>query len=173
MTAAAPPALGGAVLIKQRCDPYGRESAIRLMGGIYPDSRISASAQVMGYCPRPAEGTYRMVCACGHRGQPMPLCGPGLAQDARGEWYPHPGHVASIQRRQADLCPPCAFPPVARELAEAMERRQADAYRATQLGHLRAAAQLGQAVEDMRAAMDELTALGIVHKCPLRLVEVS
>lgn len=170
----APAAPGGAVLLRQRCNPYGREDdRIRLLGGLYPEHRASALALEMGFCPRPAEGVYRMVCDCGHQGQAMPLCGPGRMQDARGEWYPTPGHVASIQRRQAGLCPPCAFPPVARELAEAMERRQADAYRAGQLGHYRAAAQLAAAVEDMRAAMDELTALGIIHKCQLRLVEVS
>lgn len=170
----APPALGGAVLIKQRCNPYGREDdRVRLLGGLYPERRASALALEMGFCPRPAEGVYRMVCRCGHQGQAMPLCGPGLIQDARGEWYPTPGHVASIQRRQADLCPPCAFPPVARELAEAMESRQADSYRAYQAGQLRAAALLGQAVETLRERMDELAARGVIHKCQLRLVEVS
>jgi hypothetical protein len=54
-----------------------------------------------------------------------------------------------------------------------MEARQADAYRASAAGYLRAAAVLGQAVEAMRADMDELTARGIVHKCPLTLAEVS
>lgn len=169
----APPALGGPVLLRQRCDPYGRESQIQLLGGLYPESRASATALEMGYCPRVADGVFRMVCECGHRGQRMPLCGPGLAQDSRGEWYPFKGHIASIQERQAGLCPPCAFPPRARELAEAMEARQADAYRAMASGLLTAAAKLGQAVEDLRAEMDELTRRGIVHRCPLTLVEES
>jgi hypothetical protein len=143
------------------------------MGGLYPESRASALALEMGFCPRIADASYTMVCECGHRGQPVPLCGPGLAQDARGQWYPHRGHVASVQRRQSGLCPPCAFPPEARELAEAMEARQADAYRALQSGYLRAAAELGGAVEDLRERMTELSDQGIIHRCPLKLVEVS
>jgi hypothetical protein len=170
----APAALGGGpVLLRQRCDPYGRETRVKLMGGLYPERRASALALEMGFCPRVADAVYRMVCECGHRGQPMPLCGPGLVQDARGEWYPHPGHVASIQRRQAGLCPACAFPPEARELGEAMEARQADAHNAMRSGYLGAAAQLGQAVERMREQMTELYERGIIHRCPLQLVEVS
>lgn len=173
MIAAALAGAPGVGILRQRCDAYGAESRIQLLGGLYPESRASATARAIGYCPRPAEGVYRMVCACGHRGQPVPLCGPGLVQDARGEWYPHPGHVASIQRRQAGLCPPCAFPPVARELAEAMEARQADAYRAQAAGLFTAAARLADALEELRAQMTELTERGVVHRCPLTLVEVS
>lgn len=169
---AAHPAIGLGIM-RQRCDPYGRESRIHLMGGLYAESRASATALEIGFCPRPAEGVYRMVCRCEHRGQRMPLCGPGLVQDARGEWYPHPGHVASIQSRQASLCPPCAFPPAARELQEAMEARALDIANAEAHGLLRARAVLIGAMERLREQMQELTDRGLIHKCPLKLVEVS
>jgi DNA-binding Lrp family transcriptional regulator len=40
-------------------------------------------------------------------------------------------------------------------------------------GYLRAAAELGAAVEDLRERMTELSDQGIIHRCPLQLVEVS
>jgi len=168
--AASPIGLG---IMRQRCDPYGRESRIQLEGGIHPESRASATALAIGFCPRPAEAVYRMICRCGHRGQRMPLCGPGLVQDARGEWYPHPGHVASIQRRQAGLCPPCAHPPAARELEEAMQARMTDIARAQAAGLLVARAKLVDALDQLREQMTELAERGIVHRCPLVLIEVS
>ena len=160
-------------LQRARCDPYGRESRVQLMGGLYPESRASKTALEIGYCPRPAEGVYRMECRCGHTGQRMPLCGPGIVADARGQNYPHPGHVASIQRRQAGLCPRCAFPPVARGLAEAADARMRDLTQARQPGMLGAVAKLGAALESLQGQLDELVAQGIIHRCPLRLVEVS
>jgi hypothetical protein len=160
-------------LARARCDPYGRESKIQLMGGLYPERRASKTALEIGFCPRPAEGVYVMVCGCGHRGQRMPLCGPGIIADARGQNYPHPGHVASIQRRQAGLCPRCAFPPAARGLAEAAEARMLDMAQARALGLLGAVAKLGAALESLQAQLDELVAQGIIHRCPLQLVEVS
>lgn len=170
--ARAHPAIGLGIM-RQRCDPYGRESRIQLMGGLHPESRASATALEIGFCPRPAEGVYRMTCRCGHRGQCMPLCGPGLVQDARGEWYPHPGHVASIQSRQAGLCPPCAFPPAARELQEAIDARMVDIARAQAAGLLVARARLVGALERLREQMQELTERGMIHRCPLTLAEVS
>lgn len=143
------------------------------MGGLYPESRASKTALQIGYCPRPAEGVYRMECRCGHQGQRMPLCGPGIVADARGQNYPHPGHVASIQRRQAGLCPRCAFPPVARSLAEAADARMRDLAQARALGLLGAMARLGAALENLQGQLDELVSQGIIHRCPLRLVEVS
>jgi hypothetical protein len=41
------------------------------------------------------------------------------------------------------------------------------------LGMLAAAAKLGAAVEDLTSQMTELSARGLIHKCPLKLVEVS
>jgi hypothetical protein len=163
----------GATLLRQRCDPYGRESKIQLMGGLFPERRASKTALEIGFCPRPAEGIYRMVCACGHKGQRMPLCGPGIVADARGKNYPHPGHVASIQRRQAGLCPPCAFPPIARELAEVAEAKMTDLQNANRLGMQGAALIIINALEACQAQLDELVTRGIIHRCPLKLVEVS
>lgn len=163
-------------LLTARCDPYGAESRISLLGGIYPASQVG---RIMWHCSNQAEGRFRMICTggsyggraaadgglvpayvCdgGHRGQPMALC---------------PDHVRSVSRRQAGLCPACAFPPAARELADALAARQADMHNAFSLGLLAAAAKLGGAIEQLQSAMDELSMQGIVHRCPLLLVEVS
>lgn len=163
-------------LLTARCDPYGAESRISLLGGIYPEGQVG---RIMWHCEARAAGRFRMVCTggsyggrtaadgglvtafvCdgGHRGQPMALC---------------PDHVKSISRRQAGLCPACAFPPQARELAEALQARQADMHNAFAAGLLSAAAKLGAAMDQLQAQMNELSMRGIVHRCPLLLVEVS
>jgi len=41
------------------------------------------------------------------------------------------------------------------------------------LGFLAAAARLGAAVEDLTNQMTELSQRGLIHRCPLRLVEMS
>lgn len=168
--------MGGTGLLTARCDPYGAESSISLLGGIYPESQVG---RIMWRCENRAEARYRMVCTggmyggraaadggllpaytCdgGHRGQPMPLCA---------------DHVKSMSGRQSDLCPACAFPPKARELADLLQVRQADMHQAFQLGMLGAAAKLGAAMEQLQAEMNELSLRGIVHRCPLLLLEVS
>jgi len=167
---------GNTGLLTARCDPYGAESGIRLLGGMFPENQVG---RIKWHCQAPAVARFRMVCtggrygariapgseleagyACegGHRGQPMPLC---------------ESHWRSISRRQAGLCPACAFPPVARELTEALQARQADMHNAFTLGFLAAAARLGAAVEDLTNQMTELSQRGIIHRCPLILVEVS
>lgn len=163
-------------LLTARCDPYGAESRISLLGGMFPENQVG---RIMWHCSNPATARYRMVCTggayggraaadgglvaaylCdgGHRGQPMPLCD---------------DHRRAIARRQAGFCPPCGFPPEARELAEALQARQADMMNAYSLGYLAAAAKLGAALEDLQGQMNELSATGRVHRCPLKLVEVS
>lgn len=163
-------------LLTARCDPYGAESRISLLGGLFPENQVG---RIMWHCSRQAAARYRMVCTggayggrsaadggvvpgylCdgGHRGQIMPLC-----DDHRG----------SIAKRQAGFCPPCGFPPEARQLAEAAQARQADMMNAFSLGYLSAAAQLGAALDDLRGQMTELYHAGRIHRCPLLLVEVS
>ena len=163
-------------LLTARCDPYGAESGIRLLGGIFPESQVG---RIMWHCSDPATARYRMTClggtygtriasdggpvpgyTCdgGHRGQPMPLCD---------------SHRKAIARRQSGLCPACAFPPHARELTEVLQARQADMHNAFSLGFLAAAAKLGAVVEDLQGQMTELYEQGIVHRCPLILIEVS
>lgn len=167
---------GNTGLLTARCDPYGAESSIRLLGGMFSDSQVG---RIMWHCQAPAAGRFRMVClggqygtrvapggeleygyVCdgGHRGQPMALC---------------KSHYHSIGRRQAGLCPACAFPPAARELTEVLQARTIDMRAAFDLGYLAAAARLGAAVEDLTNQMTELSARGLIHKCPLQLVEVS
>lgn len=163
-------------LLTMRCDPYGAESRISLLGGIYPESQVG---RIMWHCKARARARYRMVCTggmyggraaadggllpaytCdgGHRGQVMPLCD---------------DHVKSISRRQSGLCPACAFPPEARELQQALEARQADMHNAMSLGFLAAAAKMGGAMNDLQVRMNELSSAGVIHRCPLLLVEVS
>jgi hypothetical protein len=157
-------------LIKTRCDPYGAESRIKLLGGVYGPEHLGRH---MWFCEREAEAIYRMVCDCLHHGQPMPLCGPGIVIGKDGQPYPHPGHAAEISKRQAGLCPACCWPPKAREFHEAgkhAETALTDAYlRQDEAAIVRAQ----QAMTDAGKALDELWRRGIVHRCPLRLIEVS
>ena len=168
---------GNTGLLTQRCDPFGAESQIRLLGGIYPENHVG---RIMWHCAKAADaGRFRMICeggpygirlandgqlvaayTCqgGHRGQPMPLCA---------------GHRRMLARRQAGLCPACAWPPRARTLTEAIERAQVDMRNAARLGYPDAARKLQAAGEDLQAQMNELITQGIVHRCPLKLTEVS
>lgn len=164
-------------LLTQRCDPYGAESGIRLLGGMYPDSHLG---RIMWHCAKPADaGRFRMICQggpygirlandgqlvaaynCpgGHQGQAMPLC---------------TGHRRMLARRQAGLCPACAWPPQARTLTEAIERAQLDMRNAARAGLLNAARKLAAAGDDLQAQMNDLITRGVVHRCPLKLEEVS
>lgn len=171
MPAAPPrgPSAGG--LIKQRCDPYGAESQIRLMGGLYGENRLGRH---MWHCDREATaGTFRMVCRCGHRGVPMPLCGPGYVRGADGNWFPHQGHVAEISRRQAGACPKCIWPPEALPLHEAHKHYERELTTAILTVNRQAEARIKQAMLDNGKRLQELNDRGIIHRCPLRLQEVS
>ena len=165
-------------LVVGRCDPYGAEPGpgISLLGGMFPQSQVG---RIMWHCSKPAEARYRMICTggdygervgadggqlpayhCpgGHRGQPMRLC-----RD----------HRISIARRQAGLCPACAFPAEAREVIEAAERCQAAMAAAFARSEYAALAQLQSDCESLTARSTELSTQGIIHRCPLRLIEVS
>lgn len=159
-------------LLTARCDPYGAESQVQLLGGMYPESH---KGRIMWHCSNQAQARYRMVCTggeygtrlapggevagfhCegGHRGQVMPLC---------------KDHVREIQKRQSDLCPACAFPPQARQHQAEAEYAQAQLYHAWNFELM---ARWTSVLDQARAALDELNARGLVHKCPLKLIEVS
>lgn len=171
-------ATAGAVLLNQtpggligtRCDPYGAESQIKLMGGLYPESYLGRH---MWHCDRLAAARFRMVCPHGHRGQVMPLCGPGIVRAPGGEAMFHPGHYYEISRRQGGVCTRCIWPPealVARELDLAGQRDLADAMArhdpAGQAAAKRKMIEAGQTI-------DELMTRGVVHRCPLRLEAVA
>jgi len=157
-------------IIRQWCDPYGAETRIKLYGGMFPESQLGRH---MWHCPREAAGKFRMVCECAHRGQPMPLCGPGLVRAPDGVVVFHPGHIAEISRRQAGSCPACVWPPAARVFKEADEAAQRDLAAALAIGDRRAQARAKQAMVDAGLGLDELAARGVVHKCPLHLEAVS
>lgn len=165
----------GTGLLTARCDPYGAESRIQLMGGLYPESY---NGPRHWHCSERAEARYRMICTggaygavtlqqsvrtgfvCpgGHKGQIMPLC---------------VGHCREIARRQAGLCPACAYPPMARVLTTRLEEMQPELLRLQAIGDMARLAKATALFDDLRGQMDELAARGIVHKCPLRLIEVS
>jgi len=162
-------------LLTARCDPFGAESDVRLLGGIYPQSHVG---RIMWHCDNQAIARFRMICTgggygtriapdggivpqtiCdgGHRGQPMPLCA---------------DHRVEIQRRQSDLCPRCAWP----EEAIHLDRQITVIQEAMQHVHPLDMPKLARLTSehDQRAArMTEMAKLGIIHKCPLRLTEVS
>ena len=166
----------GTGLLTAICDPYGAESRIQLLGGIYPESHVG---RIMWRCEKRAEARYRMICtggeyggraaadggllpaticAGGHRGQVMPLCA---------------DHRKEIARRQAGACPACLYPPAGRALTEAIEANQRDLQVAELLQDWPNVARLTSRHEAMSGHMSEMMARGIIHKCPLRLVEVS
>lgn len=130
-------------------------------------------------------------CEGGHKGQVMPLCvkhqrdftvGPpkaGYTRDLKTPVGQIGGTIAN------ELCPACAYPPEARTLTEVADRLQqemsvikAAPIRAlglmAEIGNMREKfARLEREQDKIRARLDELHATGRVHKCPLRLKEVS
>jgi hypothetical protein len=137
---------GNTGLLTSRCDPFGAESQVQLLGGMYDEKY---RGKYMWHCDQPAIGRYGMICTggdyghraqgdgglvhathCdgGHKGQIMALCRihvrdfttgppkPGFSRDLK---TPH-GQVGGT--RATDMCPACMWPPEARTLQE-----QADA----------------------------------------------
>lgn|SRR5215469_859566 len=186
-------------VLTQRCDPFGAESRIQLAGGLFPENQVG---KIMWHCSEPAQARYRMVCrggeygftrspgqgiiaayTCpgGHRGQVMPLCvkhareftvGPPKPGWNRDKTIPH-GQVGGTVANE--LCPACAAPPVARPLmAKADELNQRIAtYKALGLDFAPECRALEAEQDDVRRQIDELHERGLIHKCPLQLVEVS
>jgi len=144
------------------------------MGGIYPEDHVG---RIMWHCDNLAAARYQMTCTggeygtrtapdggivaayhCdgGHRGQVMPLC---------------TDHRREIAKRQAESCPKCLYPDQARGIFVQLEQVQAEMSGVfLDWGRL---ARLTSLSDQLMAAGDELIARGVVHKCPLRLVEVS
>lgn len=165
---------GNTGLLTSRCDPYGAESRIKLLGGLYPESY---RGRIMWHCENRASARYRMVCTggeygrrvspdgglvpsfiCdgGHQGQVMELC---------------TDHRREIAKRQSDLCPACAYPPRARDVTERIEYLS---FRLREAAlNLPLYAKMTAQMQQLSDEMTELRDQGIIHKCPLRLVEVS
>lgn len=155
----------GTGLLTLRCDPYGAESRIQLLGGLYPEQM---NGRHHWYCDNRADARYRMVCTggtyglstCpgGHKGQVMPLCA---------------AHRSEIGRRQSGLCPRCCWPPQALGWHEAGQAAERELRLALQAGSPQQVAAAQRKMERAGARLQELWVAGIVHKCPLRLEEVS
>jgi len=192
MTSGAPAVLLG------RCNPYGAESGgpARVLGGLYgPGSARTEGmhlpanvAQGEWICPNPAVVRCRMVCRHGHRGQVMHLCSwhdetvyhaeftAGTTRQV-SDTVRQRGHFEEIQRRQADLCPACAYPPPYGALAKEIQAWQADLSRYWAAGprawHSPRAQAIRTQIDDAGKLMDLAIADGTIHKCPLTLVAVS
>lgn len=167
---------GNTGLLTARCDPYGAESRIQLMGGLYPENMVG---RIMWHCDEPAAARYRMrcvggqygerssagagivpayMCPGGHKGQVMALC---------------ISHRKEIAKRQAGLCPRCANPEHLRPQIEALEGLQRAMSQAQTIGHWPAMARLTAQMEPLQEALTGYYHRGLIHRCPLQLVEVS
>ena len=185
---------GNTGLLTQRCDPFGAESRIQLLGGMVPENQVG---KIMWHCPEPAIGRYRMICTggdyghrtqadggliaathCdgGHQGQVMPLCPKHVRDFTVGP--PRPGYTRDMRTpvgqiggtKANEMCPACMWPPEARtlqEIADALQQQMASCFLLEQFARLQARQ------DQVRARLDELFATGRVHKCPLQLREVS
>jgi hypothetical protein len=191
---------GNTGLLTQRCDPFGMENGHwgeQLAGGVLNDM---GAGKYKWYCKQPAAGRFRMVCVggdyghrlqndgglirafhCdgGHKGQVMPLCKTHVSEFSVGP--PPPGFTRDLKTpvgqvggtRANEMCPACMWPAEARELQDVADRLQQELSRYMILGLMSEFARVTARQDQIRARMDELFATGRVHKCPLKLVEVS
>ena len=147
--------LGGASgLLLQRCDPFGYESGgpKHLEGGFY---QTNALGPHLWHCTARADARYRYICRCGHKGRDAWLCN---------------GHVGMIRQRMSGVCPPCAHPPAEMEIQAQMQGVRQRA--AVGMSAVALAALEGQ-LWVLQDRLNTLVAKGIVHRCPVQLVEVS
>jgi len=138
-------------------------------------------------CDQPAVIRCRMMCKCGHRGQVMQLCSWRDDIVRHGEWVAgvlrqvsstvrQHGHYEEIQRREAGLCPPCAFPAPYAELAKEVQQWQAEMSALWTIPAeyaIRRVRALKQHIDDAGQLMDQARAQGIIHNCALTLIPVS
>lgn len=187
-------------LLTERCDPYGIESTVKLAGGLYPQSMMGKH---IWYCQNTAQARYRLICTggtygfrrandgapvpayeCpgGHQGVVMPLCstharelavGPPKPGWNRDRTVPH-GQVGGTKANE--LCPKCAVPtPEVKDMMDHADALQQYLSR-LQTAPVALLAQIADAerqLNDVRARIDELAEQGFIHRCPLKLVEVS
>lgn len=137
----------------KRCDPFGAESQMRgLEGGFYGPEHLGEN---MWHCQARAEARFRMRCKCQHTGRPMYLC------------Y---GHARMITQRMSGVCPRCVHPPREIEIQEAMT---ATRLAASEVPNMRNLARAETRLWDLQAELNWLVEHGIVHRCPLKLEEIS
>lgn len=183
-------------LLTERCDPYGAESTIRLLGGVIDEK---FKGKYNWYCAQRADARFRFVCKggdygerrqndggvirayhCegGHKGPVMPLCKTHQRELAVGP--PPPGFDRSMRpygvvggTKANEFCPRCATPPQARALMEEADMLQ---MRIAQAQMFMLIGQVAALEAQQRVVSEQLTELyhtGVVHRCPLQLVEVS
>lgn len=183
-------------LLTSRCDPYGAESTIRLLGGTLPENM---AGRYHWYCAQRAEARFRFVCTggeygerrqpdggliaayhCpgGHMGPVMPLCKRHQRELAAGP--PPPGFTKSMQpygvvggTKANEMCPACAMPPAARTLMDEANALQEAMSQAMWLGLMSEVARLDGQQRLVRERLTEMYHTGRVHRCPLKLTEVS
>lgn len=150
-----------------RCNPYGYATdagPAHLMGGFY-DARYAGKMTTLrdgihgpAVCERPADRRMRMICARGHAGPIMDLCG---------------HHAAEIMSRMAQCCTRCVWPAEARGVNESCDWIMAEMADARAKDDAVRYGKLESALNDYARQMDELLARGIIAKVPMKLVEVS
>jgi hypothetical protein len=183
-------------LLTSRCDPYGAESSIRLLGGTIDERH---KGKYNWYCPERAEARFRFICrggeygerrqpdgglitafSCpgGHTGPVMPLC--RKHQHELGQGPPAPGFDSSMRpygvvggTKANEMCPACAMPPLARGLQDQADQLQQQIAQIQMLGLIGEAARLETRQAVIREQLTELYHTGQVHRCPLILREVS
>jgi hypothetical protein len=190
---------GNTGLLTARCDPFGAESRIQLLGGMYDEKN---RGKYMWHCDQRAAGRYRMICQggdyghqlspgqglvaayhCdgGHKGQVMPLCTTHAREFTVGP--PKPGYTRDLRTpvgqiggtKANEMCPACMWPPEARTLQEQADdlQQRMSVLIVMGLDLTGDFVRLQVAQDRVRGRMDELFASGRVHKCPLQLIEVS
>jgi hypothetical protein len=187
-------------LLLERCNPYGAESGgpRHVMGGLYgpgsartPDDTLPENVQQGEWlCPQQAQVRAYLICRCQHRGRVMALCSWHDEISEHGEMVAGTvrkvhdvvrvrGHYEEIQRRQAGACIRCMYPAQGgRDFAAAhkdIEAWQGELAYLNDRGawHSAAARSARQKIEDIVKTFDEGIARGIIHRCPMRLVQVS
>jgi hypothetical protein len=145
---------GGGGLLVQRCDPFGMESGgpRHLEGGFYGTEALGPH---LWLCKARAYARYTHHCRCGHKGKPQWLC---------------EGHVHMIRKRMSGVCPPCAHP--VREIEIQAQMHQARQSAAGLHSMIELAGIEGK-LWDLQEQLNELVRRGIVHRCSVRLTEVS
>jgi hypothetical protein len=90
------------------------------------------------------------------------------------------GHYEEIQRRQAGACIRCMYPsvPGGRDFAaehKAIESAQGELAWLNDMGawHTQRARSVRAKIESIVTTFDEGNAQGLIHRCPMRLIQVS
>jgi hypothetical protein len=187
-------------ILTQRCDPFGIEReryGEKLAGGIYSEASVG---KYIWHCEEAVTGRYKFICRggeygfrrqndggviaayrCdgGHTGLPMCLCKihvaemsagpppPGWSKDKKNSYGQIGGTVSN------EMCPRCIAPPQAREFMARADFLQSQLSAMVIHGILSRVVAIQSELDQVRARLDELHERGIIHKCPLRLVEVS